>query len=820
MRTTKYHSAKVKVKGYVLLPLQLFTFLFILTACSMTKGIPDDEQLFTGLKKIQYIDERKDSFDSHLETTKEEVEAALITVPNGSLFGSSYYTVPWSWHLWIYNKYSQKNSGFARWMTKTFGKPPVLMSQVNPALHASVAKSVLRNNGYFRADVTYDIIPQKNPKKSKIAYSVRLDSLFTLDSVAYVGFPDSLQQLIDSTTSSALIRSGDAFAMSALDAERSRISTLFRNNGYYYYNTSYASYLADTLLTPDKAQLRFQLAHGLPEGALDKWYIGNINVNFRKTAREQLTDSIKRRNLTIHFNGKKSPIRPPVVLRNMRLRPRQQFSYDNYLESSSNINATGVFSSTDFQFTPRPGTDTLDLSLNCVFDKPYDFYVETILNGRTNGRKGPEMRIGFTKRNAFKGAEKLDINLHGSYEWQRVEGERINNYQYGADVSLEFPRILVPFYNPERVRRDKDGRPIRRRRFYSTPVTYAKVSTDIIRRPSYYKMHVAGGEWTYRWQPTETSRHEFSPITVKYQFMNSHTEAYEKLVQINPYLDRTMGDYFIPKMRYTYTYTSPQRFRNPIRWETTLEESGNLVSLFDMARGKDFNEKEKTLFKNPYSQFLRFETDFTKTWSLGTEATLVGHLNAGYIWNYGNREEAPYSEEFYIGGANSIRAFPVRGVGPGRFSDFGFRSRQYKQLFYLLRNGDMKLQANFEYRAPIFGNLKGAIFLDAGNVWRLGKDWDLDIPDDFDYTTLSEEEQNALGWAMWLDLMFYEKKNFLNDIALGTGVGLRYDLGFLVIRLDWGFALHIPNIVNNRYFFNADRFSDLHTLHFAIGYPF
>ena len=820
MRTTKYHSAIVKVKGNVLLPLYLFTLLFILTACSMTKGIPDDEQLFTGLKKIQYIDERKDSFDSHLETTKEEVEAALITVPNGSLFGSSYYTVPWSWHLWIYNKYSQKSSGFARWMTKTFGKPPVLMSQVNPALHASVAKSVLRNNGYFRADFTYDIIPQKNPKKSKIAYSVRLDSLFTLDSVAYVGFPDSLQQLIDSTSSSALIRSGDAFAMSALDAERSRISTLFRNNGYYYYNTSYASYLADTLLAPDKAQLRFQLADGLPEGTLDKWYIGNINVNFRKTAREQLTDSIKRRNLTIHFNGQKSPIRPSVVLRNIRLRPRQQFSYDNYLESSSNINATGVFSSTDFQFTPRPGTDTLDLSLNCVFDKPYDFYVETILNGRTNGRKGPEMRIGFTKRNAFKGAEKLDINLHGSYEWQKVEGERINNYQYGADVSLEFPRILVPFYNPERVHRDKDGRPIRRRRFYSTPVTYAKVSTDIIRRPSYYKMHVAGGEWTYRWQPTETSRHEFSPITVKYQFMNSHTEAYEKLVQINPYLDRTMGDYFIPKMRYTYTYTSPQRFRNPIRWETTLEESGNLVSLFDMARGKDFNEKDKELFKNPYSQFLRFETDFTKTWSLGTEATLVGHINAGYIWNYGNSEEAPYSEEFYIGGANSIRAFPVRGVGPGRFSDFGFRNRQYKQLFYLLRNGDMKLQANLEYRAPIFGNLKGAIFLDAGNVWRLGKDWDLDIPDDFDYTTLSEEEQNALGWAMWLDLMFYEKKNFLNDIALGTGVGLRYDLGFLVIRLDWGFALHIPNIVNNRYFFNADRFSDLHTLHFAIGYPF
>ena len=798
----------------------LIVLPLLLAGCSMTKGIPDDDQLFTGLKKTQYLDERKDSFIDHLEATKEEVEAALITVPNGSLFGSSYYTVPWSWHLWVYNKYSQKNSGFARWMTKTFGKPPVLMSQVNPALHASVAQSVLRNNGYFRADVTYDLIPQKNPKKSKIVYKVRLDSLFTLDSVAYIGFPDTLQHLIDSTGSSALIHSGNAFSISALDNERSRLSTLFRNNGYYYYNTSYSSYLADTLQTTGKTQLRLQLAEGLPTQALKEWYIGHIDVNFRKTARQPLTDSINRRQLTIHFNGKKSPIRPPVVLRHMRLRPGQLYSYDNYLESASNINATGVFSSTDFLFTPRPGTDTLDLSLNCVFDKPYDFYVETVINGRTNGRKGPEMRIGFTKRNAFKAAEKLDINLHGSYEWQTVNGERMNNYQYGADVSLEFPRIIAPFYNPERVRRDKDGRPIRRRRFYTTPVTYTKVSTDIIHRPTYYKMHIAAGEWTYRWQPTETSRHEFSPITVKYQFMNSHTEAYEKLVQVNPYLDRTMGDHFIPKMRYTYTYTSPKRLRNPIRWETTFEESGNIISLFDMARGKDFNEKEKELFKNPYSQFLRFETDFTKTWSLGTEATLVAHLNAGYIYNYGNSEEAPYSEEFFIGGANSIRAFPVRGVGPGRFSDLGFNNRQWKQLFYLIRNGDMKLLANLEYRAPIFGNLKGAIFLDAGNVWKLGKNWDLNIPDDFDIDNLDENEQNILAWAVWLDMMYYEKRNFLTDIALGTGVGLRYDLGFLVIRLDWGFAIHLPSGFNNRYFFNADRFKDLHTLHFAIGYPF
>ena len=228
MREKIYRGINNKVKRIAYLPFYLFTFLLFITSCSMTKNIPEDEQLFTGLKNIAYIDEREDSFSTHLETTKEELEAALATIPNGSLFGSSYYTVPWSWHLWVYNKYSQKDSKFAKWMTKSFGKPPVLMSQVNPALRASVAKSVLRNNGYFRGDVTYEVIPQKNPKKAKIQYTVQLDSLFTLDSVAYVNFPDTLQALIDSTREEALIKQGNAFSLSSLDAERSRVSTHIR----------------------------------------------------------------------------------------------------------------------------------------------------------------------------------------------------------------------------------------------------------------------------------------------------------------------------------------------------------------------------------------------------------------------------------------------------------------------------------------------------------------------------------------------------------------------------------------------------------------
>jgi len=797
--------------------LLLLLSLLLLSSCSMTKGIPDGEQLFTGLTKITYEDEQNDDpYAEHLITTKEEIEAALATAPNGSLFGSSYYSIPWSWRLWVYNKYSSKDSKFAKWMTKTFGRPPVLMSQVNPALRASVARSVLQNNGYFRGTVTYDEIPQKNPKKCKIGYTVHLDSLFTLDSVSYVNFPDTLQALIDSTKSESLIPSGSAFSLSQLDGERSRISNLFRNNGYYYYNGDYASYLADTFQVADKVQLRFQLANNLSDEILKKWYVGNMAIQFRKNMREQLTDSIRRRHLILRYNGDKPPMSPRMIFKDLKIRPRQQYSYDNYLESANKINAAGVFSSTDFNFTPRPDTDTLDLTINCVFEKPYDFYFECNAIGKTIGRFGPEAKIGFTRRNLFHGGEKLDINLHGSYEWE-VNSERTGStYQYGADASIEFPRIIAPFYNSDRIRRDKNGRFIRRRRPYAAPTTLAKVSTDIIRRPDYYKMHIVSGEWTYRWQPTFSSRHEFSPLTLKYQFKNSTTAKFDSLMYNSSYISTSLDDYFIPKMRYTYTYNSPPNLRNPIRWETTIEEAGNALSLLDMARGKSFDEKEKKLFKTPYAQFVHLETDLTKKWSLGKASSLVAHLNAGYIWSYGNSDIPPFSERFYAGGANSIRAFSVREVGPGAFDNYGEKNRQ---MAYLLRNGDLKLIGNLEYRTPIFGNLHGAIFLDAGNIWCTKNFIGID-EDDIQQIETSEDFIKVAMMMIWEEQMKFNTSTFLDQIAIGTGFGLRYDLGFLVVRVDWGIALHYPYYTGSSGYFSAPSFKDRHTIHFAIGYPF
>ncbi len=750
-----------------------------LAACSSTSSVPDGDQLYVGLKPIDYRNYEK---SDHFYSTQEEVEAALATAPNGAFFGSSYHrTLPY--RLWIWNAFSGSEGKVGQWVAKTFGKAPVLMSWVNPELRASVAQSVLRNHGYFGGTVGYKVVDEKNPKKAKIAYTVNMNTLSTVDTLEYVNFPEVADSLINATRNESLLHVGDPFDVANLDAERTRLANLFRNNGYYYYQAPYASYLADTLATPGKVRLRLQFADDIPEKARHKWYIGNLRVNIMKQFMEQLQDSFVYRRLSIFFNGKKPKIRARLLLSQLRLFPKQMYSYNAFLESADRLNNSGQYSSVQFAFTPRDTTatcDTLDMAVSCVLNKPYEVYVETNYSNKINGRTGPEVVLGLKKLNAFRGGEVVDLNLHGSYEWQTGgraggSGDDFNSYEYGADLSVSFPRLLVPF--------------LKRRRYYTTPNTTARASMNVMNRPGYFKMHTASGDWTYKWQNTEKTKHEFSPLILKYQHLTYTTHKFDSIMQANPYLLATMQDMFIPKMSYSFTYNSPKQYRNPVFWNITVSEAGNILSLANLAAGKKWSDEGKKLFKNVYAQFFKVESDFTKTWSIGLKSQLVGHINAGMIYSYGNTKQTPYSEQFYVGGANSVRAFAARSIGPGRYNS------GVSRMSYLDQTGDMKFQANLEYRFNLFGNLYGATFLDAGNVWGVRDD----------------------GYRSGAR---FKLKNVLDEMALGTGVGVRYDLEFLVIRVDWGVGIHLPYDTGKGGYYNIPKFKDGQSIHLAVGYPF
>lgn len=777
----------------------------LLSGCSSTSALKEGEQLFTGLKPIAYSHYEEGSY---ADSAKEEMEYALASAPTGAFMGSSYFRTPFPVRLWIWNAFSQSNDGFSKWITKAFGSKPKLMENVNPQLRAQVAEGQLDKLGYFSGKVDYEVQTQRNPKEAKVAYKVSLGPLWRIDSVAYLNFPEYGKRLIDSTWAEALIGKGSPFNVSNLELERQRLTRLFRNHGYYYYQNGYASYLADTVSTPGKVNLRLSLADSINPLAKRQWHLGNININFKNQIMEEMTDSFVRRYMKIRYAGKKMPIRAGVVLRELKLRPRRLYTVDDENNAKSGLQSMGLFSYTNVQFAPRTSQlltsegdtvycDTLDANIDLVFEKPYDFYVEANAKGKTTGRVGPELVVGLTKKNAFRGGEKLDINLHGSHEWQTVNTQggssnKINSYELGADVSLSFPSIITP-WNAFRTmeqneRRFRNGH--LPRRYYGTPNTSVKASMNILNRAGYFRRHVAAGEINYDWATSYQHSHSFSPLILSYEYMNYISDKFDSIIGTNMYVYTSMKDRFVPKMSYTYTYRSAQKCLNPIVWSTTVSEAGNVLSLCYLLGGRKWNEEDKTLFKNAYSQFLKVETDLVKYWTVSEKSRLVGHLGGGMIWSYGNSSQAPYTETFYVGGANSIRAFSVRGVGPGGL-DYGDID---KKTANVLRTGDIKLEANLEYRPHIWGDLYGALFLDAGNVWM--KDADL-------------FGDSGFRW-----------NQFYKQLAVGTGVGIRYDMGMFVVRVDWGVGLHLPYDTGKGGFYNIPSFKKNQSLHLAVGYPF
>ncbi len=771
-------------------------------ACSTTSALPDGEKLFIGLKPTQYTNYEK---NDHFAQTKEEMDVVLATKPNGSLFGSSSIRSPLPIGLWIWNAFSRDSTGFSRWMVKAFGKQPVLMSKVNPQLHALVGENTLKKRGYFDGKVDFEIIDQKHPKKQKVAYSVDLGRLWTLDSISYHNFPASTDSLMEANMDETYLHRGDPFDVAALENERQRIAQLFRDNGYYFYEKNYSSFLADTLANRGKVRLQLHVANNLDKRALRQWKIGKVDISLRNRMGEQL-DSVRHfrhyKNFSLYYNGKRPPIRMAAFLNGMKLRSGQLYNQSTVQESLKKLSATGLFTRTNFTFTPRDTTDscrTLDLKLDCTFDKPYDFYVEAYAKGKTSGKLGPEIIVGLTRRNAFRGGELLNVNVHGSYEWQTghsAEGSKtkLNSYSYGAEVSLTFPRIFNPLRMSLRkriARARKKGKTgsLRRVRYFDTPTTTIKASTNVVNRPEYFKRHAVTGELRYNWRTSEQSSFEFSPLTLTYEYNTNVTDKYIDLLIEHPYLATTMNNRFIPKMSFSYSYHSPANYRNPISWWTTVSESANLLSLGYMVAGRKWSEHGKEMFKNPYAQFLKIETNLTKIWSIGEKSTLAAHVGGGVIWSYGNSTFAPYSEQFYVGGANSIRAFNARAIGPGKYKS------EKKTWSYVEQVGDVKFQANLEYRPHLVGSLYGALFLDVGNVWLLDN--------------YMEQDDTSFKFG-----------DMFKQMAVGTGIGLRYDVGFFILRLDWGIGLHVPYETGRSGFYNIRHFKDAQALHLAIGLPF
>lgn len=754
--------------------------------CSTTKNLPEGETLYTGIKRIE-INEKDESANG--EKTIEEVTAAVSVAPNNSFLGSAKYRIPIPFGLWIYNNFQKYEKGLGRWIFRKMAATPVTVSSVNPDTRVKIASNLLKDYGYFNGNVTYTVDSTRNPRAVKLSYQIDMGKPYYIDTVLYEGFTGRADSLFRKHFDERLIHRNDNFDVTRLNEERERLVTLFKNNGYYFFRSEYITFLADTLMRPGYINLKIIPKSNTPKEAKTKYIIGKTDINLIGYNGEQPDDSICARDFTVHYFGEKPELRYGVLRKRFLYRSGETYSQLRMNYTQEALARLGVFKFNEFQYTPRNGSDTLDIKVNSMFDLPYDSELEFNLTTKDTKQTGPGAKFNLSRKNFMRMGASLNLELKGSYEWQTsstVDGRSsvMNSYELGAALSLDFPRLILPWIKNR----------IDPFRFPSN--TNFKVYAEQINRARYFKMLSFGGTVSYSFQPKRSIKHSVTPLNLAFNTLQNSTDEFNQIAAQNPMLFYSLSDQFIPSQSYTLTYDNSFRKRkNRLWWENSLTSAGNVTSLIYAAFGQKFTEKDKKLLGTPFAQFLKYSSEVRNTIWFNDMHQLAFRAMGGIIWSYGNKTIAPYTEQFYVGGANSIRAFTIRSIGPGRY-----RPSESNTYSYVDQTGDIKLEANMEYRFRILskfagGNLNGAVFLDAGNVWLLRED---PARPDAQFTF----------------------NHFFDSIALGTGAGIRYDLDFLVLRLDLGIALHVPYDTGKKGYYNIPRFKDGMGLHFAIGYPF
>ncbi len=759
----------------------LFYLLFF-SACSTTKKLAEGEVLYVGVKKMKIETPAKVKLNG---TQKSGVTGPLSVKPNNPLY-SPYVRTPFPIGLWVYNWNIKKEKGFKWWLYRKLAKKPVLISDVQPELRLKMVENNMKNFGFYGIRSRYEIIPKKrNPRKARISYRVDLPEPFRYGTIQLWGWQPDMDTIVRASMRFSELKTGEQYDINILNEERQRISDRLRNRGYYFFQPDYIEFLVDTTVGNKIADVRISLKQGIPANAFQVYKIRNVDVVL--TGNEGLggLDSMVCDTVKIIYEPPVT-LKSNVLVRAVKVRPGQTYSAIRQSRTQAAFVQLGVFKFANMTITVPDsiGRNVLDMQISGDFALPIETEIETDVSSKSNNLLGPGLTLGVTNRNMFKRAETFGVRLTGSYEWQ-IGGNKeatgnsglMNSYELGLNFNLSVPRLLIPrFLQSKRDRREQ---------------TQFQIGTDLLNRHNYFRMISFWGSATYDFNSSYRNYHSVVPFKLNYTYLLRTSQAFDSVTLRNPAVAQSFRNQFIPSMSYTYTYDRTATYRNPNRlfWQTSLTQAGNIIAGVQYLAGNHKGEGKRIL-KNRYSQFLKLTSELIGYKAVDNNNQLAMRLMGGIGYAYGNSKVMPYSEQFYIGGSNSIRAFHIRSIGPGSYHPV---ETKYS---YLDQTGDIKLEGNIEYRFKIYERFRGALFLDAGNVWLLKK-----------------EEQRPGGE--------FRVKGLPKEIALGTGFGLRYDFSYIVIRADLGIPIHAPYATGKSGYYNiTGSFWKGLVLNLAIGYPF
>ncbi len=765
-----------RIQSFILII--LFTWLF--SACTGSKYLPEGKKFYNGAE-ISFKGQTKE-IDKKLERAADEL---LQPKPNTKIFGSR----PQVWLYYIAGE-PKKEKGLKHWLKYKLGRPPVYVEDVDSEKTSQILEDKMENEGFFESDVGFKL--DENKKSVSVEYLVTVGQPYHIRNVSYPEDSSDFSKIIDSLRPYSVLVEGNRYRLEDLSDERSNLENALKDRGYYYMDDRFMIFDVDTTVGNRQIDLFMREKENVPEKARGRFKLNSVTVLQQESFNKKdtlKTDTVKVD--SVYYLDPANAFRPKSVVSKVNLRPGQYYNKQAQDFTIGKLVGLNSFNYVNVNYAESEEPGFLDASIYLIPKTKKSIRLELQAALNSNDYIGPLFQMTFQNRNFLKGSETFQIGLTAGFEAQLYSGTQSGSqysFELGLNSSLSFPKFITPFH-------------IDFRNSQFVPYTKIRVGAQRLNRVGYFSMSSVDLGFGYGWNETVTKRHQFYPIDIRLVNLTSTTEEFRDLLESNSYLRASYEEQFILGLSYSYFFnTQPDEARDSdsdFYFNGNLNLSGNVAYLVQSA----FQKKEEGNFDigdAEYSQYAKTDFDFRYFYEFDKKNKLAFRLITGVGFAYGNSVTMPYVEQFSIGGSNSIRAFRARSVGPGSYADTTSQSSD----FIIDQTADFKLEFITEYRFDVIGAFKGAVFVDMGNIWTL------------------EEDPNRPGSKL-------EFNQLLDDLAIGTGVGVRYDAQYFVIRFDVAFPLRVPSYNASKWVFDKNaipdppyRKVDNVVYNIAIGYPF
>lgn len=771
----------------ILTTLLLLALVPMLFSCASTKHVPDG-QLLLDKVKINILDK-----ENAKDLNKQELTNYLRQTENHKVLGGL------KLQLAIYNISGKDSSNwFNKWIRRV-GAPPVIYDSTLTTASENQLQRALTNKGYLKNQVSSEVKLNPKKKKAEVDYFITLNEPYRIRSITYDIPNDSLRDLILADTTDFPIKCSSPLDHKKLDSERDLIVQRLRNNGYYAFNKNYITFVADTAAGSHEVDLTLSLSNKTQDLPHLPHIEGHRQFYVRDVIFVTSYDAVSMQNgvygETVTYNGitvlygDDRYIAAEILDENCFIRPGSIYNASDVDRTYKALGRLGIikYINIDMKAVGEIGGD-LWVDAYILLNRDKSQTISFSLEGtNSEGDLGFGIGADYQHRNIFKGSEILNVKFKASYESLSgdLSGLINDNYsEYSGDVGITFPKFKMPFL------RESFKRRIQASTEFMTSFNYQE-------RPEYTRI-IAGAGWKYIWSERNNQmRHTFNLIDVSYVYLPKSKSNFLDSIT-NPLLRYSYENHLIMRMGYTFYKTN----RRPTTPFTTVlqdniytirasaETAGNLLyGISHMIGQKREDDDSYKVFGTRYSQYVKLDGDFAVTHYINQRSSLAFHAGFGIAVPYGNSTVLPFEKRFYSGGANSVRGWGVRTLGPGSFDG------KKAQNSFIYQCGDIRLDLNLEYRCKLFWVLELGAFIDCGNVWTI------------------KEYENQPGGA-------FKIGKFFEQLALSYGLGLRMDFTYFLLRFDVGMKAHNPASGQEHWPLISPSLKRDAEIHFSVGYPF